>query len=361
MKSLTTSIRRKVTALLTGLLTLALVAGCGSTRAVETTTTNGTTRATSAPATRTVTDMADRKVTVPGKVTSIGTIGAVGVLNAFVQLMGGADKIVNELPKRFQSGAWAMQYEFSPQIKGGPMFEEGDEIVIENILAAKPDVIFTMTKNTATMLQGRGISVVYLEWRDTDDVKEAVTLVGEVLGQQELATKYLTYFDATKDKAAKLVADLPKDQRTTVLYGDPVSFSQPHVIAEWWITQAGGVSVTAAANTGESLKYTMEDLLAWNPKVMILTNAKQKDEIKTNANYANISAVKNDRFYVIPTVAHVWGNRTVEQPLTVLWTLHQLYPDRFSAEDLSAEIKAFYKSYFGYEMSDEQVKAIIVR
>ncbi|MGA4669578.1 ABC transporter substrate-binding protein [Propionibacteriaceae bacterium Y1923] len=351
---------RRAVALLAGLLALTLVAGCGTSSTSDTTTAAGTgSAATTAPETRTVTDMADREVTLPGEVTSIGTIGSVGVLNAFVQLMGGADKIVNELPARFQSPQWAMQYEFSPQIKGGPLFEEADEIVIENILTAKPDVIFTMTKDTASLLEERGIAVVYLEWKDTEDVKEAVTLVGEVLGEQELAAKYLTYFDATKDKAAALVADLPQDQRTTVLYGDPVGFSQPHVIAEWWIAQAGGVSVTAEASSGESLKYTMEDLLAWNPQVMILTNAKLIDEIKANSSYANITAVKDDNIHVIPTVAHVWGNRTVEQPLTVLWTLHQLYPDRLSAEDLGAEIKTFYKDFFGYEMSDEQVAKII--
>lgn len=57
--------------------------------------------------------------------------------------------------------------------------------------------------------------------------------------------------------------------------------------------------------------------LEWNPDVMITTDVKMKDTLASDSLYSDVSAVKNRTIYYIPTVAHVWGNRTVKQPLTV--------------------------------------------
>lgn len=103
----------------------------------------------------------------------------------------------------------------------------------------------------------------------------------------------------------------------------------------------------------------MEDLLVWNPDVMIVTNASQIENMKANSNYAGITAVQNEAFHVIPTVAHVLGNRTVEQPLTVLWMMHHLYADLMPLDTLEEEIKFFYSEFFLYDMSDEQIAEII--
>lgn len=348
-------------------LGLALVlAGCGSAGTTGDPTSAGPTEtATTATPTgpRTVTDMAGREVAIPAEVISIGTFGSVGVLNAFVQLMGAGDKITNQMPANFTSSdQWKMQYEFSPQIADGPLFEEGGEVMVETVLAAAPDVAFTMTKETATILENVGVPAVYLEWNDVADVKDAVVLVGDVLGVPDRAQEYLTYFDEHQAAAQKLMADLPEDDRLSVLYGDPIQFRQPHVIAEWWITQAGGKSVTDnGRNDNSAFEYTMEDLLAWNPQVIILSNDKLRAEIDGNANYANIAAVKDGKIHAIPTVAHVWGNRTVEQPLTVLWTMHHLYPDLMPRAELAEEIEGFYATFFEYRMSAEQIEAIIDR
>ncbi len=70
----------------------------------------------------TVTDMAGREVTLPAQINSIATFGSIGVINAFVELMGYGDKICNDMTASFtKSDKWAMQYQFAPQIKGAPV------------------------------------------------------------------------------------------------------------------------------------------------------------------------------------------------------------------------------------------------
>lgn len=367
--------KRNFNIILSLALSAAILYGCSQSQAPvnvttadqSTSTTESTTVAATEAAvtgeTRTVTDMAGREATLPKEIKRIGTLGSVGVLNAFVELMGAGDKIYNQMPEGFtKNDQWKMQYEFAPQIANGPLFETGNrELLIEDIIKAKPDVCITMTKETADTLEQNNIACVYLEWKDVDDVKKAVNLMGEVLNKQDVAQKYITYFDEKMAQAAELTKNLKDEDKKTVLYGNPIEFTQPHVIAEWWIAQAGGISVTNDGRTDGKKEYTMEDLLQWNPQVMIVGNAKQIQEMKENSNYSGITAVKNDDLHVIPTVAHVWGNRTVEQPLTVMWTMHHLYPELMPTETLAAEIKSFYKDFFKYDMSDEQISEIIER
>ena len=94
-----------------------------------------------------------------------------------------------------------------------------------------------------------------------------------------------------------------RDRRKTALYGSITSFSQPHIIAEWWITEAGAISVT---NNGrpdtESYSYTAEDVMMWDPDVMLVSGRDQIEELKSNALFADLKAVKNGDIYCVPTV-----------------------------------------------------------
>ena len=60
-----------------------------------------------------------------------------------------------------------------------------------------------------------------------------------------------------------------------------------------------------------------------------------------------------------PMGAHTWANRTIEQPLTVLWAAKTFYPDEFKDLDLEKEVKNFYSKFFKFILSDTQVKEIL--
>lgn len=309
----------------------------------------------------TVTDMAGREVTIPGEVKSIATFGANGVLNAFVELMGAGNLLCNQMAPNFtKSDKWKMQYAFAPQIKDAPLLVTPDgDLLIEEVLKLQPDLCITMTKETAEQLGQNGLSCIYLEWKKTEDVKTAVNLMGQVLNKEDIAADYLAYFDAMVQEAADLTAGLTDANKKTVLYGNVTKLTQPHVIAEWWIAAAGGKSVTSEMNSGESLEYTQEDLLLWDPQVMIVTERSMIDELKSDKLYSDVAAVKTGSIYYIPTVAHVWGNRTVEQPLTIFWTINKLYPEIVSDDMLAEKISYFYSHFFKYDLSGEQLAEIM--
>jgi len=310
---------------------------------------------------RIVKDMAGREVKLPPVIEKTVTIGSVPVINSFIFAVGGGGTIENGLPEFARKPRWKYQTVFAPTIADKPIMQaaSGNEPQTEEILKAEPDVVFTMDKATVSALEGKGINAFYLENKKPEDVKEIVRLMGEIFGKPEAAEQYGQYFDGVLQRVEAAVSGISADKRPKVLNLNVDSMSQPHLIAEWWITAAGGVSVTNDGREQEALGLSMEQILDWNPDVLIVASAAQKENVMQDEKFAQISAVANKRIIVAPTGAHTWANRTVEQPLTVLWAHNHFYPELLGEAELLKEVQEFYIQFFGTTLEDDQVKEIL--
>jgi iron complex transport system substrate-binding protein len=92
---------------------------------------------------------------------------------------------------------------------------------------------------------------------------------------------------------------------------------------------------------------------------MIVANPKGAALVKSDSNFRQMKAVRNNRVYVAPVGAHTWANRTAEQPLVVLWAAKTFFPEQFKSVDMPAEVKAFYRDFFRHELTDAQVAEIL--
>lgn len=311
--------------------------------------------------TREIVDMGGRVVTLPAEIERIGTLGSVPMINTFVESLGAGAKIYNQ-PSAFHDihGRWKMHKEFAPQLVNGPYFQSANhELLTENIIAAKPDVCVTMTRSIADTLGNLGIACVYVSWKNIDSMKESVMLLGEVLNARESAARYVAYLDEKLSWLKTLSAAIPASQRITVLYSNPAQFRIPGILTEEWVDAAGGLSVTRDASAAGRQQYALEDLLQWDPEVIFSTNARLAEEMKADEKLRHLSAIKHDAVVAVPTVGHMWGGHTVEAPIAGMWIMHKLYPERMPREKLVDEIKYFYRTFFLYEMSDEQINNII--
>lgn len=319
------------------------------------------TQPTAPAATKKVTDMAGRQTSFNGVVSKVVTLGSVPVINGFVFALGEGDKISSGLPAEFtRSDRWKYQEIFAPSILNKPIVQGANrEPVMEELLKIKPDVIFTMDKSTINIMEKNNLPVVFLSWTEPEDVKKTIAVVAEVFNKQAKAKEYISYFDDTLNKVKLTVSAIPQAQRVKVLYCNVRSLSQPHLIAEWWIPEAGGISVTNNGRKTESVSFSIEQLLAWNPDVLIVSNPKEVNEVYKDPRFSQIRAVVNKRVVPTPVGAHVWANRTIEQPLTVLWAAKTFYPEQFKDLDLELEIGKFYEKFFNSKLSREQVKDIL--
>lgn len=312
--------------------------------------------------TTTITDMAGRSVVLPRELKRIATVGAVPVINGYLFALGAGEKIANGLPSRFtQSDRWRLQTAIAPHLAERPVLQgqAGSEVSMETLVRLSPDVVLTMDIQSARTLEVARFPVVVLGWGDADDIRKNMALLGCMLDRLPRSEEYLRYLDATTARIRAALDVVPRSSLPTVLYFNPHTMSTPLAIANWWIGEAGGRSVTAGMSRDGSARFSHEQLLLWNPDVLIVNSLEQAAAVRQDARFSKISAVRNGRVHVAPTGAHMWGQRTVEQPLTVLWAAMLLHPGRFAGIDLVEEIRAFYHRFFALPIDAGEVMAIL--
>jgi iron complex transport system substrate-binding protein len=310
---------------------------------------------------RAVTDMTGRTVVVPRQIHSIATLGAVPVINGFLFAFGAGDKIVNGLPDFARTPRFKYQTVFAPSLAARPRMQAGGrQPDLERLNAAAPDVAFTMDRESAEILaRGSAIPTVVLTWRQPDDVKQLMSLMGEIFDRPAAASQYISYFDETVHRVTRIVATIPDDRRPHVLYCTLRRLTQEQLISEWWIATAGGRSVTDSTRVTESYTFTLEQLFAWDPDILMLSSADDLKELHEDPRYSHLRAVQHHQVFVAPTGAHQWANRTIEQPLTLLWAAKHFFPNEFQDVDMVGEMKGFYDRIFHFTMTDGQAQEIL--
>lgn len=104
----------------------------------------------------------------------------------------------------------------------------------------------------------------------------------------------------------------------------------------------------------------LEQILLWNPDVIIVNEPGVADYIRHNPQWAPLKAVKYGKVYQMPIGISRWGHPGgIETPLAVLWTAKTVYPQYFSDLDVKSEARRFYKEFYNYSVSDEMLNQIL--
>lgn len=313
-----------------------------------------------------IVDMAGRKVWVPVSPTRVVTAGGTPAINSFLFVMGKGHLIVNGLPRfmKGQESRWRLHTMLAPQLANLPAISEPPDWVpeMESLLALRPDIAFVVDAVSAEAIQSRGVPAVVLTWKSADSVTETMALLGDIFSEPGRVQDYLDYRRQVLVRIAAATEGVPKDARPTAMYGRMDTMTQPMgTTARWLIDAAGGAPVPGSVALGalDNLPFTTEQLLAWNPSLLIVMTLAQAEQTLRDERLRHLAAVKTKQVYPVPRGGHLWTHYTPEQPLGLWWMAKLLHPDRFQSLDLEAETKAFYSRFFGLTVSDEQVQAIL--
>ncbi|MCW5799416.1 MAG: ABC transporter substrate-binding protein [Nitrospira sp.] len=309
---------------------------------------------------RTVTDMAGRTVSLPAHIERVAAVGSVPVIHSFIFTMGKADTIVNGMPLFAQGKRYQFHLRVAPKLAQQPTAQgPGGEPDIERLLALRPQVVFVMDKMLLNLLERKGFTVVFLAWREQSDVGTLMRLMGQVFEAEDRAAAYLEWFDHIVERINAAVGDRPAAERPRVLFSSFKSMRSPHLIGDWWIRQAGGLSVTEDGRLMEQVDFSIEHVVQWNPDVIIVNDPGEVVQVYADERMKRVKAVEGKRVYSIPVGVHPWGYRTAEQPLMVAWTAEQLYGRKFAGLDLMAETKRFYERFFNVRLTDGEVQHVL--
>lgn len=317
---------------------------------------------------RVVVDQLGNSVTIPDEISRAvvlqhHTLDVIVQLDAQNQVAG----VVRDWPKLLGSGFDRL----APEFKSLPEPGELTKVNTEELLSIRPDVVFVTHYAPDEMLQqikSVGIPVIQIAFFTVpesergklnpvlgdekkayfDGLTEAVQLVGEVFGKQDQARKLVEVITEKRKIIDERTAGLPEAERVPMYMANPDlntygSGKYTGVVME----QAGGLNV-AREMKGHG-KVTMEQILGWNPEIIIVQDryVEVADQIRQDPAWKTVKAVENDQIYITPEYVKPWGHAVPESvALGELWMAKILHPDLFKDIDMDAEAQAFYKEFY---------------
>ena len=359
---------RIVKALLAALMCTFMVTACANTSskesaAVETKaveTTAAETTAEQKSTTRKVTDMKGVEVEIPMEVnTYVESWFAHNEVDLMLKKAEGM-LITSATPEKFP---W--MYAICPNFYNAKSTEFSTDMNLEEIIAAKPDVVFGSNEDYREMFTNAGIPFINCMFTNYDELQKSVKLTAEVFGGDaiKIADDYIAYLDERTSWVAERTASIPEDQRLSVAHGSSVyelNFDGANTIIDEWIKFSGGKNAAGQEVEGNLKNISIEQVMAWDPDVLITGKPQTEvEKIMGDATWANLSAVKNNKVYSNPKGAFAWDRYGVDAALQPQWCAQILYPDLFTDFSIRDEVKKFYSTFLGYDLSDDEAQMIL--
>jgi len=308
--------------------------------------------------TQTITDLAGREVTIPDPITNITCLHPIPTYMAWRLA---PDKVVSIdmvsktrtylIPKSDQKA-------FSSLPVTGVYFKGLNN---EQVISLKPDVVVSMTKdpNVEKEQDTFKIPVVTVKKDTIEDYEPSFRLMGKILGNEKEGNELADYWNDVLIRVKDASSKIPKDKQLKVFYTGSTAETAPGsaTIMSSIVRDAGGIPYADAVSlsgdqTNEGIAISVEDIIKWNPDVIIAQNTNVSTEIMNDPVWKDTSAIKNDRVYCVPKYEFPDGITSI---IGLMWVAETLYPDQMQF-DISQEARNFFQKFYKVsDLTDEEI------
>lgn len=366
--------RHLLALLLCFVMTVSLFAGYSETKAAseETTQSEEQTETQETGETREITDMAGRKVTVPAaedieSVFSTGPVAAIFMYMVAPNKLLGWNYELNDVEKSI----------ILEKYHDLPNFGMGDAINYEAVIAANPTIALNCGKINDAMVsdcdalsKSLGIPVIAVD-NELNNSAEAFRFMGELLGVEDHAEELAEYSEKIFTDIASL-ADIPEDEKVSVYFGNGEDSLETAPRGSQHAQILDAVNVTNVADLelgdGSRVQISAEQLLAWNPDVIVVNGEPKADksgnsaaeDILSNPDYASLKAVQDNKVYGTPNAPFSWVDRPAgpNRLIGMRWLSAVVYPEYIKC-DVNEEIREFFNLFYHVDLSDEQLENVL--
>lgn len=247
----------------------------------------------------------------------------------------------------------------------GRLAGRGSTVSVETLLQLQPDLILDAGTADATYVSAArrvseqtGLATVLVQGRLAEHAAQ-LREVGQLLGVPGRAALLAAHADATLALAAQVRATVPLAQRPRVYYGrsaDGLETGLDGSINLEVLDFAAGRNVAAAAGKGSLTRVSLEQILAWNPDVIVTQEPEFARRVRTDPLWRSLPAVQNGRVHCAPVLPFGWldGPPGVNRLIGVHWLLahlHPAHPAVRAQENLTTAVQRFYRLFYGVELS----------
>lgn len=278
---------------------------------------------------------------------------------------------------------WPMQLSdvarsyLGPQLRAlphlGRLSGRGSTMPLEALLALQPSLVLdagtadaTYVSTTERLARQTGLPCVLVQGSLPDHARQ-LREVGALLGVAARGETLAQYADAMAALVAQVVGGLPMAQRPRVHLGRSANGLETGLagsINVEVIEFAGGRNVAAAAGRGGLTRVSMEQMLAWDPEVILTQEPAFAELLRRDPLWRGISAVQSGRIHLAPMLPFGWldGPPSVNRLIGVRWLLEKLHPGHAALRGLpplAQAVREFYALFYGAQLSDAQVQNLL--
>lgn len=318
-----------------------------------------------APQEREITDMAGRTMTVPLEIESVFSTGPAAAIYLYTLVpdkLLGWNYALNDIEKSI----------ILEQYHDLPNFGQGDAVNYEAVIAAGPTIALNVTSindgsidASDALAEQLGVPVVMVS-SDLLDAPAVYRFMGELFGVEEQAEALSAYAEETFNAISSL--DIPNEEKVRIYYGNgedsletaPAGSSHGQIID---LVNAVNVADLELGD-GSRVQISAEQLLAWDPDVIIvngepkadMTGSAAAEAILADPLFATLKAVQNGAVYGTPNAPFSWVDRPPgpNRIVGMRWLSGLIYPE-YLDYDVDEAVREFFQLFYHVELTDEQL------
>jgi iron complex transport system substrate-binding protein len=325
--------------------------------------------------TRTIVDHDGVEVRLPEKVERIVVCDILPLPSVLAVFFDSAEQLVGISGTSMNAAKNGLLGQLYPEILDAETgFIDGSTVNAEELMKLQPDVVFynASRKELGEQLRKAGfpavaISVNKWDYDCIETLNQWAALLGEIFPENDKREAVAAYSDKVYKMVQERVQSIPRQKRVLYLY----QYSESNLLTsgrkffgQWWADAIGAVNVAQELTTDNSVSVNMEQIYAWNPELIFITNftTAQPADLYENTvgvyDWSGIDAVQDRQVYKMPLGMYRSYTPGADTPLTLLWMAKTAYPEQFADIDILAETKAYYSEVFGVELTDQQAASI---
>jgi iron complex transport system substrate-binding protein len=212
---------------------------------------------------------------------------------------------------------------------------------VESLLLQKPTAIILadFVKQeimSERMAKNAGVEVVKLNFERFEDYPKSIREIGRVAYVSKRADHLARFVENIMLDLKKRVGSIPENKRMKVYYASSpngMETAAGNTVHDHVISYAGGINAFPPKSALNKIRFkvTFEQVLEYNPDVVIINDREFATKITTLPGWKNLRAVKAGKVYTIPDAPVSWMDRPVSmfQLMGSWWLASKLYPDKF--------------------------------
>ena len=317
-------------------------------------------------ATRVFTDSTGREVEVPAQIDKVALSGPLAQIVLFAlcpdKLVGVSNAWSNEAKEYLDEKYFNM-----PEI--GQLYGGKGELNLETLLQSGAQVVIdvgeskgTVKEDMDSLQEQTGIPFVHIT-ADMKSYPETYRKLGDLLGMKDEAEKLAQYCEKIYTRTEAVANSVEK---ANVLYvtgeaGQNViaSGSYHAEILDLLTNNLAVVDEPSSKGTGNEV--SMEQILTWNPDVVIFAPESIYATVKDDAAWQSVTAIKNGAYYEVPFGPYNWMGfpPSVQRYLGMMWLSKVLYPEATAQYDLFNDVHEYYELFYHCDLTQAQYDALV--